>query len=275
MQFTRRSFLATAAAGLAVAAPKKTLPVGLELFSVREALKKDDMDTVRQVAKMGYQVVEFYAPYYSWTPEHTKDMRKLLDDTGLKCLSTHNGMNVFAKDNIQKTIDMNHTLGVKYVVCASAGRPKTLDDWKVVADKLAEGSAALAGAGLRAGYHNHQLEFTALEGKRPIEVIAAGTPKTFMLQLDLGTCVEVKQDPLAWIKANPGRINCMHLKDWGKEKGYKVLFGEGQVPFKEVMAAAQKTGGLEYVLIEQEGSDFSEFETAQKCIDNYKKMFKG
>ncbi len=274
MQISRRTFLAAATAGLAIAAPKKQIPVGLELYSVRGELKKDDMETVRQVAKMGYQVVEFYAPYYSWTPEHTKDMRKLLDDNGLKCLSTHNGLNVFTKENVQKTIDMSHTLGVKYVVCASAGNPKTLDGWKGVADKLAEASTALAGAGLKAGYHNHQLEFTPLEGKRPIEVIAAGTPKTFMLQLDLGTCVEVGSDPVAWIKANPGRINCMHLKDWGKEKGYKVLFGEGQVPFKEVFAAAEKVGGLEYALIEQEGSEFSELETAQKCIDNYKKLRK-
>lgn len=278
MRLTRRSFLAAstiaaASAGGAVAA-KKDIPIGLELYSVRGELKKDDMETVRQVAKMGYKVVEFYAVYYAWTPEHAKDMRKLLDEVGLKCNSTHNSLAAFEKDNLAKTIDLNHTLGAKYVVCASAGNPKTLDGWHGVSEKLTTAMETLRPAGLRAGYHNHQLEFTPLEGKRPIEVIAAGTPKDFMLQLDLGTCVEVGSDPVAWINANPGRINSLHLKDWNKEKGYRVLLGDGQVPFRQVIAAAEKKGGLEYVLIEQEGSEYPELETAQRCFDNYKKLEK-
>ena len=104
-------------------------------------------------------------------------------------------------------------------------------------------------------------------------IIAAGTPKNFVLQLDLGTCVEMGSDPVAWINQNPGRIQCMHLKEWSKEKGYRPLLAEGAVPWREVMAAARKVGGLEYVLIEQEGSEFSEFETAKKCLDTYRKMF--
>ena len=276
MTISRRSFLAAASAAIggaaALQAAQKNIPIGLELFSVRGELKKDEMETIRQVAKMGYKDVEFYSPYYSWTPEHAKDMRKLLDDVGMQCLSTHNGMNVFEPANLSKTIDLNKTIGAKYVVCASAGRPKTLDDWKTIGTKLTTAMETLRPAGLRSGYHNHQLEFTALEGKRPIEVIAANTPKDFMLQLDLGTCVEVGQDPIAWINANPGRINSLHCKDWGREKGYKVLFGEGEVPFKKVFEAAEKRGGLEFVLIEQEGSDYPEFETAKRCFDNYKHL---
>ena len=242
------------------------------MFSVRGELKKDDVETVRKVAKIGYQDVEFFSPYYAWTPDHAKEMRKVLDDTGLRCLSTHNGMIAFQKDNLQKTIDLNHTLGVKYVVCASAGNPKTLDGWRTLSETLSTAMETLRPAGLRSGYHNHQLEFTPLEGKRPMEVIAASTPKDFMLQLDVGTCVEVGSDPVAWIEANPGRINSLHCKDWSKQKGYRVLFGEGDVPFKKVFAAAEKTGGLEYFLIEQEGSEYSEFETAQRCLDNFKKL---
>jgi len=101
-------------------------------------------------------------------------------------------------------------------------------------------------AGIRAGYHNHQTEFKAIEGKRPIEVIAAGTPKNVMLQLDVGTCVEVGQDPVAWIKANKGRINCIHCKEWSAEPGvgYKALFGEGKAPWKEIFTAAEKAAAL-------------------------------
>lgn len=275
MQFTRRGFLATTAlssASLGLAQKKDAIPVGLEMYSVRKALQADLMGTIKTVCDMGYQDVEFFAPYYQWTHEQAKDVRKLLDDKGVKCLSTHNAFTNYKAENIQKAIDLNHILGTRFVVIASAGRAQTLDDWKKIADGLAEGAGRLRSANLRGGYHNHQAEFTALEGKRPIEVIAANTPKDFMLQFDVGTCIEMGSDPVAWINANPGRINSLHLKDWNKAKGYRTLTGEGDIPWKPLFAAAEKTGGVEFYLIEQEGSDFSEFETAQKCLDAYRKL---
>ena len=113
----------------------------------------------------------------------------------------------------------------------------------------------------------------------PIQVLAANTPKEVMLQFDVGTAVQMRYDPVKWITDNPGRINSVHCKDWGgpkdqdRERGYRVLFGEGNVPWAKVLAAAETVGGAEYFLIEQEGSRFSQLETAQKCIDNYRKMF--
>lgn len=270
---SRRSFLAVAASTplLSTAAPKK-IPVGLELYSVRDLLAKDDVGTVRAVAKMGYQDVEFYAPYYDWTPEKAKEMRKVLDDLHITCWSTHNGPKSFSPDGIQKAIDLNGILGSKFVVLASAGQLKTLDGWRGVAETLTKASEKMHSAGLRVGYHNHQFEFKPLEGKRPIEVIAANTPKSVMLQLDAGTCVEVGSDPVAWINANPGRINCIHCKDWSPEKGYKVLFGEGKVPWKPLFAAAEKTGGVEFYLIEQEGYSLPPLETVDKCLANFKRI---
>jgi sugar phosphate isomerase/epimerase len=272
---SRRGFLAAAAASsLALAADKK-VPVGLELYSVRDQMDKDTPGTVRAVGKMGYQVVEFYGPYFQWTPDFAKEARKAMDDVGLRCNSTHNGMPSFTGDGIAKAIELNHILGAKYIVMSSAGRTVTLDDWKRVADTLTAACEKFRAAGLRAGYHNHQAEFRELEGKRPIEVIAANTPKDFMLQLDVGTCVEVGQDPVAWINANPGRINSLHLKDWGAgggaDRGYRVLFGEGDAPWKKIFDAAESKGGVEYYLIEQEGSRFPSMETAEKCLANYKK----
>ena len=80
------------------------MPVGLELYSVRDELKKDTIGTVEGVAKMGYQVVEFFAPYYQWTPDYAKEMRKKLDDLGIRCNSTHNGPVSFSPDGIGKAI---------------------------------------------------------------------------------------------------------------------------------------------------------------------------
>jgi sugar phosphate isomerase/epimerase len=272
---SRRSFLAwSAAASIAPAFAAKNVPVGLELFSVRNELGKDLKGTVTAVAKMGYQVVEFYAPYFSWTVDQTKDIRKLMDDLGIKCNSTHNGPNAFTGDGVAKAIELNKILGSKYIVMASAGRVNGLDGWKGVAETLTKGNEQFRAAGLRAGYHNHKPEFVATDGKRPMDVIAAGTPKDVMLQFDVGTCMEAEQDPIAWIDANPGRINSLHLKDWapGEGKGYQVLFGEGVSPWKKIFDAAEKTGGVEYYLIEQEGSRFAAFETAEKCLVEYKKI---
>lgn len=279
---TRRSFLAAATA--AAAAPlafsqAKNVPVGIELYSVRNEMTKDTLATVKAIAKMGYAVVEFYGPYYQWTTDFARDVRKVMDDGGTRCNSTHNGGPSFTDTGIDKAIELNHILGAKYVVMASApGRNNTLDDWKHVADTLSKAMEKFRPAGLSAGYHNHQAEFRKVDGKRPIEVIAENTPRDFMMQFDVGTCVEVGEDPIAWINANPGRIRSLHLKDWAaplegdKEKGYRVLFGEGQSPWMKIFEAAEKTGGVEYYLIEQEGSRFPELETAEKCLANYKKM---
>src|ERR1700680_2200138 len=147
MWLTRRSFLA---APLALAAPAgRHIPVGVKLDSVRDELAKDAPGTVRAVAKMGYEVVEFFAPYYAWTPAYAKDMRKLLDDLGIKCNSTHNGANVFRDDGLDKAIELNHILGSKFVVLASAGRMAELDKWKGVADQLSQAADKLKPGGLR------------------------------------------------------------------------------------------------------------------------------
>jgi sugar phosphate isomerase/epimerase len=260
---------------LPVAAQRgKGLPVGLELYSVRDELAKDLMGTVRAVAKMGYEVVEFYSPYFQWTPEYARDVRKLLDEVNLKCLSTHNGRNALEPEGLKKAIELNQILGSKTIVMASAGRTQTEDDWKKVAEVLSSAAETLKPLKMRAGFHNHQLEFTEKDGYRPMLILAANTPKSVTLQFDVGTSMEVGYDPIAWINANPGRIRSLHLKDWGAgaDRGYKVLFGEGDTPWKGVLDAAERKGGAEYYLIEQEGSRFPSLETAEKCLANFRKL---
>jgi sugar phosphate isomerase/epimerase len=273
---SRRSFLALAAAApLAFGAqPRKRIPVGIELFSVRDELAKDLMGTVRAVAKMGYEEVEFFSPYYQWTPEYAKEVRKLLDDLGIRCPSTHNSANAFTPDALGKAIELNKILGAKYIVMASPGRVTGPDGWKGVADRLSEAAEKLRPLGLRAGFHNHSPEFVPVDGKRPMDVIAANTPKDVTLQLDVGTCLNAGADPVAWINANPGRITSIHCKDWaaGEDKGYRVLVGEGDAPWAKIIEAAEAKGGVEYYLIEQEGSRYSSLETAERCLANWKKL---
>jgi sugar phosphate isomerase/epimerase len=122
------------------------------------------------------------------------------------------------------------------------------------------------------GYHNHDAEWRPVEGQKPIEILAANTSKSVMLQLDVGTCLEAGSDPVAWINKNPGRIRSIHCKDWSPDKGYKVLFSEGVAPWKAIFAAAEASGGVEFYLIEQEGSRFPELETVRRCLEDYRKL---
>src|SRR6266852_5409659 len=197
MVLSRRSFLAFSAmptCALSVRAAKP-IPAGLELYSVRDELKKDPECTVRAVAQMGYQGVEFYAPYFEWSEDETKQMRKLLDDLGIRCFSTHNDSSYLSAENIARARDKNLILGCKYVVMASSKPGPGLDGWKVVADALNFADEQLEKSGLHAGYHNHEPEFTPVDGGRPIEVIAKNTKPSIMLQLDVGTCLKAGSIP--------------------------------------------------------------------------------
>ena len=272
--FSRRSFLAfTVVMPWAWRSVASTaIPVGIEMYSVRDALKKDPQGTVRAIAGMGYQGLEFYAPYFAWTLTQAKEMKKVLDDLGIRCFSTHNDAAYLNKENVQKAIDLNLILGSKYVVMASSQPKPGLDGWKEIAEALNFAADRLKSSALKAGYHNHQLEFTPVDGVRPMEVLAKNTNPSVILQLDVGTCLEAGSDPVAWIRANPGRIGSLHCKDWSPEagKGYSVLFGEGAADWKAIFAAAESVGGAEYYLIEQEGSRYSELETAMKCLEAYR-----
>jgi sugar phosphate isomerase/epimerase len=179
-----------------------------------------------------------------------------------------------------KAIELNQILGSRYIIAASPPRGATgADGWKRVAEQFSAATEKLTPHGLFPGFHNHATEWkpVAEGGPRAMDVLAKNTPADFALQLDVGTAVEAGVDTVAWIKANPGRIKSIHLKDWtpGKkedEKAYRVLFTEGVAPWKEIIAAAESVGGVEFYLMEQEGSRYSEFETAERCLATWKKL---
>ena len=283
----RRDFLTFAASAFAAASSqlkafpaRKNLPIGIQLYSVRGQLKKDLMETVRMVGKMGYQSVEFYAPYYSWDAAYAQSVRKLLDDSGLKCYSTHNSATVFEPAGLPKAIALNHIIGSKTVVMAHPGKVTGgSDGWKKIAEKLNKASEILANDGLRAGYHNHNPEFRKLpgDGGVPIDIVAGQTSKEVALQLDVANCLDSGGNPVAYIEAHKGRIQSMHIKDWSPEKGkaYAVILGDGSAQWPAIFDAAEGVGGVEYYLVEQEESTHPEMEAVKLSLEAYKRLHRG
>lgn len=290
---SRRDFLSGCAAAALLApvfsraaevspAPKREkIPLGLELYSVRGELQKDLSTTLRVVARMGYEVVEFYSPYMNWSASYAKDVRAQLDDLGLRCLSTHNqAPSIIDPGIMAKAIELNHILGSRHIIAASPPRGVNgLEGWKRACEQFTTATGQLLKHGLRPGYHNHATEWKPLAegGQHVMQVIATHTPKDFSLQLDVGTALEAGVDTVAWIRANPGRITSVHLKDWTPgakedEKAYRVLFGEGVAPWREIVTAAEAGGGVEFYLMEQEGSRFPEVETAKRCLESWRKF---
>jgi sugar phosphate isomerase/epimerase len=273
---SRRQFLITSAAlpfllrrGVSAA----RIPVGLELYSVRDELTKDLHGTVRAVAKLGYETVEFYSPYYSWTAETAKEVRKLLDDLGIRCPSTHNGAQALSPEGLPKAIELNQILGSRHIVMASAGKVSGADGWKGIADRLSAAAEKLKPLGMAPGFHNHRVEWEAVDGMRPMDILARHTPADVVLQLDVGTCVQAGVDPVDWIQRNPGRIRSIHCKDWAPDRGFAVLLGEGVAPWPKIIEAAESGGGVESYLIEQEeGPAAEQLQRAKRCLANWKKL---
>jgi sugar phosphate isomerase/epimerase len=277
--YSRRSFLGLlAAAPLGAAAvanaATKHYPVGLELYSVREDLEKDLAGTVRKVAQMGYKCVEFYSPYYDWKPSEAKQIRKEMDNLGIRCYSTHNDTKSFTPEGIGKAMELNHILGTRYIVLASPGDVPNIDGWKRVAELLNKGNHTLLAHGFHAGYHNDDHEWQPLDGKKPIDVLLANLDKSVIIEADTGNCLASGGDPVAYIKRNPGRVRALHVKDWSPQKQYDVLIGQGIANWKEIFEAAQTVGGVEYYLIEQEAlSGHTEMQTAKLSLAAFRKAY--
>lgn len=274
------SFLRAAAAAAASEKPVRKVPIGIELYAVRRELARDLPGTLRQVASFGYEAVEFYSPYFDWTTDYAQGVRRQLDELGLKCLSTHNHIAALTPgDGLSKAIELNQILGSRQIVLASAPRETTgVAGWNRLCEQLTAAAAQLRPHGLAAGFHNHQSEWAKVDSEQRImDLIATNTPAEFILQLDVGTCLEAGQDPVAWIRAHPGRIKNVHLKDWApgseaEEKHYRVLFGEGIAPWQDIVRTAESVGGVEVFLMEQEGSRFSELESARRCLESWRRL---
>ena len=278
---TRRQFLVKtgfACAGLAalnaqagaVIRPRR-IPIGIQLYSFRKQGEKDFPSIIKKAAEIGFDGVEFagYGPY----ADKPAELRKMLDDAGLKALGTHTGYNLVMPEQIQKTIDFHKTIGCPYIIVPWID-PKQMaskDGVLKIAEIFARASDTVQAAGLHVGYHAHGGDFKKIDGDLTSwELLFDHTPKAFIHQLDLGNALGGGADPYRLIERYPGRTLSIHLKEFGGPQG--AVFGKGTVDFKRALTLCKKVGGTRCFIIEHESDPEHSYEAAKQCLDYIKAL---
>ena len=254
--------LAMGMGGTTVRAERKKIPIGVQLYCVREIIGKDIPGHLKGLKEMGYEGVDF-AGYYG---KKAEELRKLLDDAGLKCCGTHTGLNTLKGDELKKTIEFNKILGNKYLICPGMDG-KTVEGWKDLAKLFTEISEKLKPEGMLTGYHAHGGDFKKLGDTTPWDVFFSAAGPDVVMQMDTGNCMGGGGDPVAYLKKFPGRTQTIHLKEHGGG-----VIGEGKVAWKEVFELCETTCKTEWYIIEEEGGAQKAMETLKRAVDNLKKL---
>ena len=287
MTKSRREFLIQSGAALTAAAalagnPFRLdanplgLPIGLQLYTVKDELAKDYDGTLAQVAAVGYKEVEL-AGFFGKKPA---EIKASLDKAGLHCGSIH----IPASDQLAEAIDYAKVIGAKYVI-SSVLLPKrlteagtkpdwdamitklkavTLDDYKSIAEQCNQMGAQAKQAGLQFGYHNHNIEFKPFPGGIGYDELLRSTdPQLVKLELDCGWISAAGFNPATYLTKYPDRYRMLHIKDfkltskpsfgmWAPESPEPTELGRGNVNYEPIFSAAQKAGHIEWYYVEQE-----------------------
>jgi len=252
---SRRQFLTGAAAMLAAgpAPAQRHIPLGLQLYTVRDDLAKDFDGTLKAVRAMGIRLVQ---SNLSMNGRDSKALRKIYDDMGFTWESVHSGGDAL-RVNAQATIDEAKAAGLRNVTCsfplypvdraAIMGGP-TLDDWKRDAETCNKVGELCRKAGLTFGYHNHNLEFKKVGGVLPYDLLLKETdPALVSMEMDIGWVVAGGADPVAYLTKYPARYSSLHIKDLKADgipntnlKMVSTVIGQGIVKWDRILPAAKK-----------------------------------
>jgi len=292
---SRRTFLKTASASAACAAvwsnvPRLManplgLPIGLQLYSVRDLLPKDYDGTLRQLGALGYREVEA-AGFFGHTPGEVK---LAMEGAGLNCVSAHYPLRDLLP-KVDEVIEFGKDLGLKYIVCASpwlkdpsrvkdpgsraARDAMTLDDWRWNAEQFNRIGERVNAAGIRFAYHNHTAEFRAEKGVVFYdELLRLTDPAKVTMEMDCGWVVVGGKNPTDYLTRYPTRFSMLHVKEFkmsgwtaGSEPPPSTEMGRGSIDYRPIFEAAKKTP-IEHAFVEQEEFDMPPMEALKIDAD--------
>jgi sugar phosphate isomerase/epimerase len=239
------------------------IPIGLQLYSVRKDAEADLPGVLKAVADMGYDGVEF-AGYYGWSAQ---DIRKMLDDTGLKVCGAHVGLDTLLGDQLAASIEFHKAIGNQFLIVPGLGEQyrNSAAAWRNTAGIFNEISAKLRPQDLWTGYHNHHIEFTPMDGEMPWDIFFGNTDKDVVMQLDSGNALHGGADVVPFLMRYPGRALTVHLKEYSATND-KALIGEGDVRWPEIFDLCETSGGTQWYIVEQESYAFEPMECVARCI---------
>ncbi len=255
------------------------IPIGLELYSVRNEMDKDVYGTLKAVAKMGYEGVEFAGP-----PKHGgRALRAILDDLGLVCCGWHTPFAMVQDDQLAATIELNKIVGNRRVIIP--GIPGNLVDsrekWRKMADFFNILAGKLAPHDMVTGYHNHHTEFKPLDGQTPWDTFFGNTDRKVVMQLDTGNAVFGGADCAALLKQYPGRAGTVHLKPFSASaakadpaKGFRPPIGQDELPWTEIFRLCETIGQTDWYIVEYESDALAPLEAVDCCLKALKAMGK-
>jgi len=266
-----------------VVADPKTFGIGLQLYTIRDAMGKDAPGSLKMVSDIGYKYLELAdyknGKFYGYLPA---EFKKLVNDLGMEILSSHAGVSPkgITDDEAKKMAEDHAKLGTKYCMQpfiddadrkTVAGYQKMVAEWNKVGRIMKE-------TGIQYGYHNHNFEFDTVEGKVPyFDIFLAEMDKDLMtMELDLFWTIKAGQNPVELFKKYPGRFQLFHMKDMYTKEApfFKTAsqdfapVGAGVINFKEILAA-KNIAGMKYMIVEQDSTkDGKPFDAIQTSITN-------
>jgi len=238
----------------------KKVPISVQVYSVRNAAAKDLAATLATIAQLGYKGVEF-AGYYN---NDIKDIRKMLDDNGLKCSGTHTGINELRGDRFEKTAEIHKILGTKFMI-VPGGINQELHDVeknKAIAEEFNKIAEKAKPFGLYVGYHAHGGDAKLIEGIPAWERFFDATVPAVVMQMDIGNYQMGGGDPYKMIEKFKGRSRTVHFKEAGQND---PIIGDGEVDWERVFDLLDADGSTEWYVVEDEKTPDS-FDRIAKCI---------
>lgn len=245
--------------------PKKVKDIGIQVYTLRDLISKDLTGTLKKVAEIGYQNIELFGygegKYFGKT---IAEMRKITDDLGLKVISAHylsgQGSNAWGTpvNQWEKAVEDAAKMGQKYMAVAflMPNERKSLNDYLKVADILNKAGEITSKYGINMAYHNHDFEFTPLEGQLPMDILLKNTQADLVkFELDIYWIKKAGLDPIQFFKQNKGRVPLWHVKDMEKESGDFAPVGDGVIDWTAIFKE-EKTAGLTHFFVEQDNHKY-------------------
>lgn len=278
----RRSFvksLFVSAAGLSIAphlfaSPQKN-SLGVQLWNIREYLKKDLTGSLARLAKLGYNQIELFGYDGTYWGKSPKEFSKICNDLGLTIISSHyetgrhDNANGTLLNGWSKAIDDAAEMNIKYMICAWLYKEerKTIDLYKSLTDMLNKAGEACNKASIQFGYHSHNFEFPPIDGIVPYDLILQNTDKNHVkMEADLFWITKAGVDPVDYFKKYPGRFPLWHVKDMERGSEQFAEVGSGIINFDRIFSE-RKTAGLEHWFVEQDQTSREPYESLAMSRD--------